>query len=58
MKKVILTTILALTVIGATAVGTFWATMNNLNIQVSEDMEGSLVECFGQVWYHDVEVIK
>ena len=58
MKKIILTTILALTVIGATAVGTFWTTMNNLNVQVCEGMEGSFVECFGRIWYHNVTVIE
>lgn len=38
-----------------TAVGTFVATMNNLNITVNEEGNGALVECFGQVWYHDTE---
>ena len=41
-----------------TAVGTFVATMNNLHITVNEEGNGALVECFGQVWYHDTEELN
>lgn len=41
-----------------TAVSTFIATMNNLNIAVNEETNGAIVECFGQEWYHYTEEIN
>ncbi len=45
-------------IIAITAVSTFIITMNNLDISVNEDANGALVECFGQVWYHDTEELN
>ncbi len=50
--------IIAIIIMALTAVGTFVATMNNLNITVNEEGNGALVECFGQVWYHDTEELN
>ena len=50
--------IIAVIIMALTAVGTFVATMNNLHITVNEEGNGALVECFGQVWYHDTEELN
>lgn len=51
MKKII--TILV--ILGAMFL-TFWKTMDNLHITVNTEEETAMVECFGQVWFHDVEI--
>lgn len=53
MKKFIITVIIII----ATMVATFWATMSNLRIEVNEEENGAMVECFGQVWYCETEEI-
>ena len=55
MTKKILTTIVTVIIIIATMVFTFWQIMNHLHITVNEEQSGALVECFGQVWYCDIE---
>ena len=55
MTKKILTTIATVIIIIATMIFTFWQTMNHLHITVNEEQSGALVECFGQVWYCDIE---
>ena len=50
--------IIAVIIMALTAAGTFVATMNNLHITVNEEGNGALVECFGQVWYHDTEELN
>ena len=57
MKNIIIAVIIIITM-ALTAVSTFVATMNNLNITVNEEGNGALVECFGQVWYHDTEELN
>lgn len=52
MKKILKVVILLVAI-----VGTFWYTMNNLHITVNTEEKGAMVECFGQVWYHKVEII-
>jgi len=52
MKKILKVVILLVAI-----VATFWCTMNNLHITVNTEEKGAMVECFGQVWYHDVEII-
>jgi hypothetical protein len=57
MKKTIITSIITIILVIATALVTFVATMNNLRITVNEEENGALVECFGQVWYCETEEI-
>lgn len=52
MKKIIMAIVLLVAIFA-----TFWQTMNNLHITVNTEENGAMVECFGQVWYHDVEII-
>lgn len=57
MKKTIITSIITIILVIATALVTFVATMNNLRITVNEEENGALVECFSQVWYCETEEI-
>ena len=57
MKNIIIAVIIIITM-ALTAAGTFITTMNNLHITVNEEGNGALVECFGQVWYHDTEELN
>ena len=57
MKKTIITSIITVILVIATAFVTFVATMNHLRITVNEEENGALVECFGQVWYCETEEI-
>ena len=57
MKKTIITTIIAIILVLATALATFITTMNHLRVSVNEEENGALVECFGQVWYCETEEI-
>lgn len=57
MKNIIIAVIVIIAVV-LTAVSTFIATMNNLNITVNEEVNGAIVECFGQEWYHYTEEIN
>ena len=57
-KNIIITVVAVIIAVIITAVSTFVATMNNLNIAVNEEGNGALVECFGQVWYHDTEELN
>lgn len=57
MKKTIITSIITIILVIATALITFFTTMNNLRITVNKEENGALVECFGQVWYCETEEI-
>ena len=57
MKKTIITSIIAIILVIATAFTTFIITMNNIRVSVNEEENGALVECFGQVWYCETEEI-
>jgi uncharacterized protein YxeA len=58
MKNIIITVVAVIIAVALTAVSTFVATMNNLNITVNEEANGAIVECFGQEWYHYTEEIN
>jgi uncharacterized protein YxeA len=58
MKNIIITVVAVIIAVALTAVSTFIATMNNLNIAVNEEANGAIVECFGQEWYHYTEEIN
>lgn len=51
MKKILM----VLVILGAMFL-TFWKTMDNLHITVNTEENTAMVECFGQVWFHDVEI--
>ena len=57
MKKTIITSIIAIILVIATAFTTFIITMNNIRVSVNEKENGALVECFGQIWYCETEEI-
>jgi hypothetical protein len=57
MKKTIITSIITIILVIATAFVTFVTTMNHLRVAVNEEENGALVECFGQVWYCETEEI-
>ena len=57
MKKIIITLIVTIILVIATALVTFVTTMNHLRVTVNEEGNGALVECFGQVWYCETEEI-
>lgn len=57
MKKTIITSIITIILVIATALVTFVTTMNHLRVTVNEEENGALVECFGQIWYCETEEI-
>ena len=50
--------IVALVLVLITVFFTFVSTMNHLEITVNEEANGAMVECFGQVWYHEIVIEK
>ena len=50
--------VIAIMLVLVTACVTFKVTMDKLYIVVNPVEQGAMVECFGQVWYHDFDLFE